>query len=1003
MRQIEIHKKIDDILAGLPEAANPPDITRLISENSDSRQYFYSRANESWFDWLHTNGFLKTISEETPEPIALRQELQYLSRVAEKVPAKVADLVLSLKSTDRPLNREVIDRILSLAKGLPANHLSRIVNKMLIEKWLPLMGQSNQWYDYEEMFKVLVAARDFSSVLLLAEAILTVRSKEELESDSLRLRRDNPFYFAEVAETRVFESLLNLPADSNEKALALATKVMTKVVLSTAKATGGDGFIQEEHFGFYDVDFFTLESGKYRGPSHREEIVELAALVTGLAKKLLKSATHPVFAKRIYTQHISTLPESTAMWRLRLSILAITPEIFKDELKTILFKIFDSTDYLRIIYGSEYKTALKKCFIEFSDNDKKDYVAKVITLFSEGPEHEDITQGSRILSVILDWISGEEQDRIKALGFTLHPGYMPQPTIGKATGGFVSPRAPIDLNQFGNLAISEIANNLKTVWAPEKLKAQNKPEDFLSPISADGIADTLKQDFSKRFQEYLNNASLFFDREALDPHYTYAFFNAIRETLREGKSNYSNTNWDALLTLFSTIEDSASRTPFAPKNTRADDSTRLVGWQSVHSAMAEVLQAILSEKNGKIYIPFSQARLQLLKSITYLLNYPDPTEEDEKRETAKIRVNSPETSDYLVSDPLTTAINSVRGKTFEAFLYFIYQDGKKFTKATPVKIDADAKDLYARVLGQENTRALMFMFAHHLASFYFRDKAWISLLLPQIFPEQEDKKHLYLAAWEGHLTSSLYGEMFFDPYFQKLYERGIDLTGDEDPGRKYFKNPDEGISVHFALAFAHFKDFGFEHPLFKKFWTNGAPVQHLMFVSFLGRAFISGEDSKNIKLLEKQEVSERFEKFWNWLLETYTDPTPFPGFGFWINVERPAFKASWLAPHLKRTLTRTKGVIDWDYALAHAIQTLAKEAPIETLEIARLFFLEGGVKNKEKKQSFHWEDKCYETLKTLYETPSTKDGAYALIDDLIREGGSLFWKLKDILKTENIH
>jgi hypothetical protein len=38
-----------------------------------------------------------------------------------------------------------------------------------------------------------------------------------------------------------------------------------------------------------------------------------------------------------------------------------------------------------------------------------------------------------------------------------------------------------------------------------------------------------------------------------------------------------------------------------------------------------------------------------------------------------------------------------------------------------------------------------------------------------------------------------------------------------------------------------------------------------------------------------------------------------------------------------------------------------------------------------------------DAFKILYEDPSTKKATYSLIDDLIREGGSAYWGLKEVL------
>ena len=73
---------------------------------------------------------------------------------------------------------------------------------------------------------------------------------------------------------------------------------------------------------------------------------------------------------------------------------------------------------------------------------------------------------------------------------------------------------------------------LRNEWRPAELNARNTADDFYNPTNADGVGDRLKNDMPERLQEYAENATLFFESDALDPHYTYAFLNGIREAIQ---------------------------------------------------------------------------------------------------------------------------------------------------------------------------------------------------------------------------------------------------------------------------------------------------------------------------------------------------------------------------------------------------------------------------------------------------------------------------------------
>jgi hypothetical protein len=569
-------------------------------------------------------------------------------------------------------------------------------------------------------------------------------------------------------------------------------------------------------------------------------------------------------------------------------------------------------------------------------------------------------------------------------------------------GGTVRPRGPITAEEFGKLPITDLAAKLRNEWTPKKLYDQNTSDDFLNPLNAEGVGEMLRADILKRFQDYVTDAPLFFERNILDQHYTYSFLRGVQEAIRGNKVSTSGIVWDNLVALCDTIVSSGEKEQYnSQKRERESFDVWLSSWTGVLSALTDVLQELLSDDSGKPRIDFPKYRDQLFTIIRYLLSYSDPVPEDERLETAKMTTTAGGSTEKYVTDPYSMAINTVRGRAFQAFVQFVYQDGKKFSKDVKSKLSPDVKKLYEIVLAKENTRALMFMFGHYIPSFHARDREWILALLPQIFSETPEKRHLYTAAWEGYLSASLFRELFAEPKIQKLYEAGITLSDATELKQKHFRDPDESIATHLALAFMHYKDFGFEHPLFKAFWSKGDREQHSAFVSFLGRRYVVGENAEaNTLLAENAWSKERLMLFWDWMLANYKAPEPFLEFGFWVNTERKQlFDMTWLAERVRKTLEKTRGNIDWDYGYMRSVVALAKSAPKETLTALELYLLVGGVRGtSERRQPFHVDAECFEAFEILYANPETKDGVYKLIDDLIREGGSAFWKLKEVLK-----
>jgi len=609
--------------------------------------------------------------------------------------------------------------------------------------------------------------------------------------------------------------------------------------------------------------------------------------------------------------------------------------------------------------------------------------------------------GWQLLSSICGYLTKEEHENCKKIfGKKCDPNFEPEPSIGEIKGGTVIPRGPITQEEFGKLSISEIADKLRTEWTPENLRKQNRSDDFLNPLNAEGVGELLRADIIKRLQDYIRNASLFFERDVLDQHYTYSFFRGIQEAMHTDKIKAASINWDSLMELLIAIKRSGENKIFDCKRREHDAfDAWLAGWTGVHSAMTDVIQELLSEQDGKVVINFSKYRKKLFEIIKYLLAYPDPTPEDEQIETAGMKTKSPSDPDYMISDPFTMAINTVRGRTFQSFVLFVYQDGKKFVKDDSVKIDEGVKKLYERTLENENTRALMFMFGHYLPSFYFRDKDWMQGLLPQIFPKEAGKKYLYTAAWEGYLSTNLYKELFFDQDIQKLYKQSLALTEADYPKQKHFREADEGIAIHLALAFIHFPEFGFEHDLFKEFWKIKNLKRHKEFISFIGRHSISREAATEWIKHNKVNI-EKLKQFWDWALE-HCVADALSGFGYWINSASNIFKIGWLAKHVSQTLKKTRGHIDWDYNLMRSLVVFAKEAPEDTFEILRAYLLEGVAKSGPQRPWFRTDSETIDAFKLLYKHPKIKKGVRALINELLPYHNGLFWELKSVLDNKS--
>lgn len=988
LQQIYVHTVIESLLQDKRGKNTKNEIALVLEVNPDAHQFFFFKADEHWLEWLWKNGFLDAIKEKMHDPNSYSfrmPELNYLIGVAEKKPDVVTNIICSFEISAKNFNSEVVDQFTRIASELPSRCLKKIVKKIRDEKWIKLMGKYTQYgFEYGDILETLNKAGDFESMLTLSETILLVRSKKDIKKRKISYRGDDVFYIHDLSETKVFNYLAEMPDEYLEEALSIIINAFIEAIEN------------EGNYLLMDEDFFTLSLSGVTGHRHREELKFLAATVIELVRKIFSSKSFD--NKKIFTKYFAKLPQNQITRRLKLFVLSLDPKLFIERLKVEYFKLFEVKKTSKVLYGAEYERALKAGFSYLTNTQKRDYVKNVFSLFTKFEDGDDKRWKrhcvSHILSTISENLTPEEIALAKKNGFEINPKYQPEPGIGRIRGGTVTPRSPVDLAEF---SVKEIAKKLKGELTPQELQKKYKNDDFLNPRDVDGVAGQLKEGIKDRLAEYIGNATLFFDRSKLIPHYTNAFLRGVKNTLSE-RGSLGKLNYDELFKLLQDIKESGEKHPF-DKRTDESEGRWLSGWGSVHSTMADLIEELIKQKDKKTLLNFKKYRGQVLSILEYLFNFSDPIPADEKPKTAKSTIKRPNESEYFVSDPYTIAINSVRGQAFQTLLHFVYQDASNNKKE---KLADDVKVLYEKLVKKEDTRAIMFMFGHYLPSFHYRDMDWVRNKFNEIFESKSKDKYLRLAVWEGYLSNNLYKELFLEPYLQELYGKNI-TPKLKYPKQKFFKDPHESIAIHLALAFVYYEDFGLDNKLFMEFMNKATVEQLSAFIIFIGRSFVDGENDDVLKDEKNSWRTKRIKDFWEMILnKKKVGKSALEKFGTWIKTDKNIFDTEWLASKVCQTLAITNGVLEGDYGLIKSIEEFAKASPDNTLRILekRLFAL---ANDKRKYFPMHADKGWYGAFKILYENKDKKvqSETYNLINNLIEKGGNKFWDLEKIVKKKN--
>jgi hypothetical protein len=975
---LDIHQKID---ACIRDNHKKKDLVKFFFNTSpDSKSYFLSQIDDSWLEWLWTNGFfvqLKKAADDVTRYSYSLPELQYIVRMTGTKPTIVANIIASIPISKEAFNPEVVDRFFWIIGLLPIEEIKRILPKVLAENWLMLMSPfGRSGYEYQKMVEKLEEAKDYETLLILAKIILTVRAKEEFTDSERFSLSDKLFYLGDISETGIFDVLTDVKNTKKEESLGLLLNVLSEAV-GLGKSPEKTVFASSEPFYLLDVDIFTLELDTRKRSHQREDIQNLVASCKIMIQSTFVSVCeNETEARRIYTTYVAALPDSLTCWRLKLYAATRCPALFKTEVEEALFRVFkEGEGYWEINTGAEYHQGLKAGFGVLDSAVQRRYVAKVIefhgaTLEDKEKEKWRKRYGLDILTYIQKYLTPDEVVAVETVFGEIpqDSGVAPHPRGAEITSGVILHKSPFNP---GDKTIDELIMHLKTDATPKALSEEYRGDDFLSPRGAEGLGDAIKVDFKARSGEYLSSLNKFFDREGIDPGYVYAILRQVEDMLR-AKETFTTGQLLQIINFFDLIRQSGEAVEFIP----AEERTYLADWITVHKSMADVLLEILAVTKGSQ--DFIDNRVKILAIIKYLLSIKSsPDVEDEKRESYE--------SAHM-------AINSVRGQAYRTFVQYTYNDSN-------TALSEEVKELFVRVLDTDTSNAVRFTVGQFLASFYFRDIPFIKGLLPKIFPmAEEGKEKLHFATWEGYLDSTLYKELFVE--LASYYEHAVTTNPDTYPNRKYLKDIDEMLAAHFALAFAHF-DFNIDNPLFQLFWKTPNETRHYEFVSFIGRTCITRSEASDEWFTENNVSKEKLIGFWDWILATdiKIEPKAFSGFGFWINPDKVVIDEKIIIKNFPLTLEKSEGDVDWDYGLTRRIKVFAEIDPANTLEVIRRFLLSGDELNTHRRVPlFSLDGEIKDALVTIYKNDALKPKIIELINLLIEKGSSVFWGLKDVIK-----
>lgn len=777
----------------------------------------------------------------------------------------------------------------------------------------------------------------------------------------------------------LFRCLADIGDSHVGRALSLVLRTLGGIVEHRGVRGVGEAFGLLDNLFLPDVDFFSVRMGDSRAESPDNDAHKLAAALGRLAERHIRlSLDSPEALAKFHAENVDPLPDSWAMWRVRLLFCGLVPDILTTELRDALFKIFAGGECLGLAMDAECLHALGRGFRALPDSDQREFVRRLCEFTQAGQHHALVGD---VLSVISGHLTAGELDAVSRLGIKINPDFKSESPAVRMEREPRLPRHPMGRDELERFPVPKIAECLKTSWSPVGLE-ESRDGTRRTP-DARGVGDMLAHDIRKRPDTYSAHAALFFDRKRMDPHYTCVYLEGMRWAIEEKPGLRAQMNGEGIFDCCTRIVAMDKADPLC-HDRRADRGDRvswLGSWQSVLYTVARVVHEMLRCTDPPVLPDMSAHRDRVVEIVEHLLSVPDPMLCDKS-------------GDPTWRDPLSLAASSTRGTVLEVLILLARRESKCREADGKGKLAGDVRNLLESTLAKTITKAIMSMYGHHFLALCSLDESWGKGLFGAIFPEDPGKQDLFEAAWRGYLGCTPRMSIHSDPQICDLYKRGMRLSGAIDPIDKRYQRLVERLTYHLARFFVGSPEVGPGHPIIDFLWDQGTPGLRAGFVWEVGmmvfRDDVHPDDALSRKLL----------RFWDAAIRERQPEDVLKSFGHWINASSPVIGVTDLSGLVRRTLDATGGRLSVSSGLTHSIVEFAGNAPEDALEIARAYLSWAGEQGGTAIPFLGARSNWHKAIRLLSETPGLKTEVRSLVNDLLATGNPEFECLKGVLPPD---
>ena len=395
----------------------------------------------------------------------------------------------------------------------------------------------------------------------------------------------------------------------------------------------------------------------------------------------------------------------------------------------------------------------------------------------------------------------------------------------------------------------------------------------------------------------------------VDPTFVRFFFSGLETAIKESRPFV----WSPVLSLARWVVEQPREIPGRQKAMMEADP----GWQWTRGAVADLLHLGLQKQPGAVEYEDRNLVWSILEPLT---NDPEPTVEYEEQYGGENM------------DPATMAINTVRGKAFNAVIQYalwVRRHLDRLEQRPPMTLEAMQE--VQRVLDdhldveREPTLTIRSIYGRYFPWLQHLDRDWAQSAVERIFLANPAQAPYFDAAWETYITfCPAYNDVL--PVLRAQYARAVAAVTQYDGADKRDQGPQRRLGEH-LVAYYWQGRIRIDDELVTEFFRLAPDGLRGSAIEYVGRSLV------NAPKQVADEILPRLRELWEWRLRTAQASGNLPGyrhelakFGWWFTSRK--FDDAWSLTQVRTILEATK-TIEPDFKIGETLESLAPRYPLD--------------------------------------------------------------------------